>query len=758
MRCWRFLFGFLALFLMAKLLESKEVAVQRFDKKNHKIFELLADKVSAKDDVVSAEGNAVLLNYDVYILADKVRYNTKTKEAMLEGNIKVYKGEGLLVKTDYVKLNLNDKYEIIFPFYIQDSVSGIWVSADIASGRDQTYKIRKMSASGCSIDNPIWHVDATSGSYNMKKSHLSMWNPKIYIGDIPILYLPYIFMSTSNKRTTGFLYPEFGTSNLAGFIYLQPFYLAPKDSWDMTFTPQIRSKRGFGLNFEARYINSKDDRFLFHARYFRNYTKYVKEYDLRNQNIFGFEFLSSSRNTLQKYFHLNSTIDNGHYIDFLYMNDLDYVRFEKVNKRITDATHMSRANYYLQTENHYYGLNIKYFLNLNKINNNSTFQSVPNLQYHKYLNHLYFKNLLYSVDYQFKNTMREIGYGYVQNALYIPVGLQFSLFKKYLSLGVWNNIELSNVALMQTKDTYVPSVPNASREFGNFFSSGYSIYLNTDLAREYNKVFHSIQFEAMFNMPYYTFKDGLFDKNMYALSAQALNSYTSPTLSNYAYDGRLYDSVWNPTSILPNVANNKTLNLNLTQYLYGLGGQELLYWKISQRINIDDKVSMFKAPLESKIGFSPLKGLNIFGNVFYSFYKNRLEEISINANYQRKFLTFNLSYYLKNNYNDSGISKFVENSANYLKAGFSNDFGYFSLSADVGYDIRNNVVLNWNIGIFKKIRCFGIGFQFVNQRRPILTSNSEHPLRVMENNYVKLELDFSPLTKTNVTYRSLKRR
>lgn len=114
---------------------------------------------------------------------------------------------------------------------------------------------------------------------------------------------------------------------------------------------------------------------------------------------------------------------------------------------------MSRANYYLQTENNYYGLNIKYFLNLNKINNNRTFQSVPNLQYHKYLNSLYFRNLLYSVDYQFRNTAREIGYGYVQNALNVPVGLQFSLFKKYLSLGLWNDLQLSNVALMQSKNS-----------------------------------------------------------------------------------------------------------------------------------------------------------------------------------------------------------------------------------------------------------------------------------------------------------------
>ncbi len=196
---------------------------------------------------------------------------------------------------------------------------------------------------------------------------------------------------------------------------------------------------------------------------------------------------------------------------------------------------------------------------------------------------------------------------------------------------------------------------------------------------------------------------------MYALSVQALNSYTSPLLMDYDYQGRLYDSVWNPNSILPSDASNKTVNLTLTQYLYGLGGQELLYFKISQLINLDDKVSPFRMPLESKIGFSPLTGLNIFGNVFYSFYQNRLEEISVNANYQRKFLSFNLSYFLKNNFS-SGINSIVENPADYLKAGFSNDFGYFSMSADVGYDIRNNVVLNWNVGIYKKSVVLGLAF------------------------------------------------
>ncbi|BDQ28432.1 LPS-assembly protein LptD [Helicobacter ailurogastricus] len=753
---WRGTF-IIALFIGVLFGKQQQVAVQKFDKKNHKIFELLADRVDAKNNVVVATGHAVLLNYDVYILADRVSYDTKKKEAIIDGHVKVYRGEGLLVQSEHMKVRMDDKYALMFPFYVQDSVTGIWISADIAHSQKNRYYIKNLTTSGCDIENPIWHVNASSGSYNADKSHLTLVNSKVYLGKIPVLYLPYLFTSTSTKRSSGFLYPEFGTSNLAGFIYLQPFYIAPKDSWDITLTPQIRSKRGLGLNFQGRLINSHQDKFLFNARYFRNYNAYTKKYDLRNQNVFGFETLSASRQALQKYFGLKKPLDNAFYLDFLYMNDLDYVRFEKVNKRITDATHMSRGNYFVQTNNHFYGFYLRYFLNLNKINNNDTFQSLPNLQYHKYLNTLGWKHLLYSFDYQFHNVVREVGYGYAQNTINVPLGLQFSLFKKYLSVGLWNTVQLSNLAILNTKTSYIPQVSGQSKEFGNYFSSGYALYLNSDLAREYHKILHTVQLQAVLSGAYYTFADGLFDPQMYNLSSLARNNFTSPTLSNYDVQGRLYNAVWNPSLLFASNPSNSQLYLNLTQYLYGLGGQELLYWRISQVLNFADPTSIASSPIESKIGFSPLKGLDIYGTVFYSWYYNSLEEVSINANYIRKFLSANVSYYLKKNFDESSINKISTNNSNYLKAGISNDFRWFSLSASVGYDIQNNVLLNWRVGIFKKIRCFGIGLQFVSQRRPVLTSNPADPLTIYQNNYIKLTLDFSPITKTNITYRSLKR-
>ncbi|PAF48575.1 role in outermembrane permeability [Helicobacter sp. 12S02634-8] len=742
------------LFIFCVLAYGSQSAVQKFDKNNNKIFELLADNVSAQGSIVVASGNAVLLNHDIYILADKISYDTKNRIATIDGDIKVYKGGSFFVRAEHIVLNMNEKYEAIEPFYMQESVSGMWVSANIAENIDKKYSFKNAVISGCSIENPIWHIDATSGGYNSSNSALSLWNPKVYIGDVPVFYFPYLYLSTSNKRTSGFLYPEFAASNTEGFVYMQPFYLALQDFWDMTFTPQIRTSRGYGGNIEARFIDSEQDTFTFNTRFFHNETDYFTKYNLRNRNVYGFEFLHSSRNPLEKYLGLKSFIDNGLYLDFLYMNDLDYVRFENINKIITDGTHMSRGNYYIQTENHYYGINFKYFLNLNKINNSKTFQSLPNLQYHKYLNTLFFKNLLYSIDYQFKNTARDIGYGYVQNALSIPVGMQFSLFKKYISLGIWNNLYMSNLAITNPEETFIPDLGKKStRAFGNILSAGYMISLNTDLAKDYDKVFHTIQLEIDFSDPYFQVSNGLLDTQMYPLTAKLRKDHKPNDYDYYTLNGKSYSDIWDPLSITSSNVLGRKMDLKLIQYFYGLEGKELFYWKLSQTLNFDDAISIARIPMENKVGFSPLKGLDVYGSVFYSFYYNSLDEIALNATYKHNYMVANLSYYIKRNFNDNSINKVIENSANYLKGGFSNDFGYFGLSASAGYDIKNNILLDWDVGIFKNIRCFGIGLKFVNQRRPILTNDPGNPLSVLKNTYIKLEFSFSPLTNTALTYR-----
>ena len=80
----------------------------------------------------------------------------------------------------------------------------------------------------------------------------------------------------------------------------------------------------------------------------------------------------------------------------------------------------------------------------------------------------------------------------------------------------------------------------------------------------------------------------------------------------------------------------------------------------------------------------------------------------------------------------------------------SNDFGYFALYGDVGYDFKLRYLRDWNIVISKDIRCFGIGLRFANEIVPILTTTGAQTIR---NRFVSLEFRFVPVTATSISYR-----
>jgi LPS-assembly protein len=71
---------------------------------------------------------------------------------------------------------------------------------------------------------------------------------------VPILYLPWISFPLSDERKSGFLFPSFGTSSTSGVELQVPYYWNIAPNADLTFEPQIYSKRGIDLSGDTRYI------------------------------------------------------------------------------------------------------------------------------------------------------------------------------------------------------------------------------------------------------------------------------------------------------------------------------------------------------------------------------------------------------------------------------------------------------------------------------------------------------------------------
>ena len=774
---------------------ASKTAAAEYDKDNQRIFELLADEVKSEDNVIHAIHNAVMINPDLYTIADVIKYDTENKKVYAEGEVRIYRGGTLLVRTHSASFELDEHYGILEPLYLQDTTSGMWVNALSGSSKKGIYGFKKAIISGCQVQSPIWRMEASSGSYNAEKQRVSLWNPRVYIGDVPIFYFPYFTIDTNLNRKSGFLFPYFLSSNTEGFIYAQPYFVPVKSWFDMTFTPQVRTSRGVGGHFEMRLVDSTNDRTMAEVGYLYNFDSYRERYDIKNREVYGFRFYHLGKQSLQKYFRLKNELDNGIYVNMLHMNDLDYYRLDKANKRIYDATYASKANFYLQTDNHYFGLNIKYFLNLAKLSNSTTLQSVPNLQYHKYTNSLFWKSLLYSIDYQMKNTIRTRGYGYIENYIKIPVGLQFSLFKKYLSIGFWNEFYAENLNIHSAQNSYVggtitgesqsQNLPNQLK-YGNIFSANYSLSLSTDLSRSFNKIFHAIQFEALFSgpYPYVSYADGLFDRqagpHFASLRANGLRNRDNPNTDKNAEfanaypffvngEWKYYDDIWDPSGISAYSILANTLDLKLSQYFITNSGNPIFDWKIFQRLNFDadsngiikdinDPRQIARRPLENRFTYSPLDGLNLSTSFFYSFYYGALNEISASISYNVGSFSSLLSYYYKDGGANRGFdltsNTFTTNThAHYIRGILSKDFGVFALSAQVGYDISKDTLLDWDIGVYKNVRCFGIGLRFINRRRPILTNNEANPFFVQSDYFVRVVFNFVPLGGTGLSMR-----
>ncbi|MGX2981898.1 LPS-assembly protein LptD [Helicobacter sp. 23-1045] len=722
----------LAVVFFAQILVAQS-AVSEFDRDNNRIFELYADSVESSDNsVVIAKGNASLISQNVYIIADLIKYNTKTREAEVSGNAQFYKDGNLYFSTQNAKVNFDEKFYLIEPVYIQDAESGVWISAKNTKGKDKFFEFDDPIISACEISDPVWRIEGTSGTFNQESNIVGIWNPRIYIKNVPVLWLPYIFLSTKQERSTGFLYPSFTQSSLEGFVYLQPFFIATHSFWDMTLTPQIRFSRGYGGNMELRFVDLQNQLFYFNAGFFDNFHKYMIKNNVQNKYIYGFNFNHERRGILSEFF---DGYDDGLHLDFRFMNDVDYIRLQDAeNTDIENRIQTSKANFFGTKGEHYAGLYFKYFLDLQSPTNDATLHTLPHFQYHKYTSQLGISNLTYSIDANTKNIMRYRGFGYVDNSVRVPLNFHLPIFGGYATLGASVSANAGVVTLTRADKLSDKIKQNKT---SNYFSANYGFFIASDIAKHYNKFFHALNFKAELTNPLYSYKD---DEN------NILNAESTAT------DAELYPA-FKSNTIFSDV--KPSLRLGFSQYFFDIDGGEILYHRMSQLVDLGDGLEDIErfSSLRNEIGFNIFDNISVSNTLSYSHKFQNLDEISFSINARYGYFQGSATYYLRQkfdgNYKECLDGACVETTANFLRLKLAHDFEYFSLKGDVGYDFNQNYLRDWNVSIAKDIRCFGIGLKFANEITPILTKEGA---KSITNRYISLEFRFVPLTSTSIKY------
>ncbi|MDI9819369.1 MULTISPECIES: LPS-assembly protein LptD [unclassified Legionella] len=230
---------------------------------------------------------------EVRIMADEVSFYTQGR-SRLTGNVEVQEAERVVsAQTAYVyrdaKSNKVTKIELLgevhymeperlmlarkatiypqdksgkvedvlyrFNFQRHGAVLPAWGRASLIERfANKDYRLEKATYSNCAPQDKAWQIEAERITLDDAKATGVARHAKLRIYDWPVLYAPYFSFPTSRERKSGFLMPVFGSSNIGGFDYAQPYYWNIAPNYDATITPHLYSRRGLMMEGQFRYL------------------------------------------------------------------------------------------------------------------------------------------------------------------------------------------------------------------------------------------------------------------------------------------------------------------------------------------------------------------------------------------------------------------------------------------------------------------------------------------------------------------------
>jgi len=525
---------------------------------------------------------------------------------------------------------------------------------------------------------------------------MNIWNPRFYVRDMPLFYLPYIGVSTEKKRKSGLLRPEFGISDRDGFIYAQPFYLAIDPQWDLEVTPQYRVDRGAGSYATFRFVDTPYSKGHVKLGYFRTKDSYVQEFDLKNSSHYGAELLYERHRVFTA---PGGDAQDGFYADITWLNDPDYINLQSATTaELADSSQVqSRINYYYNTQNNYLGVYGKYFIDtsLTDEDRKETFQNIPSVQLHHYQNGLFgFDALQYSADYRLNHFFTESGKHIEFQEINLPLTFYHAFFDDYLKFSISENLYYSYSAYK--------NMESALEEYGvesdyySLFRNFHSIDLYSDLARSYGEEFHTMQLRVTYNKPSFSSEKGETIKEISVLRSPREN-----------------------------------LMMSVINYLYDSGGKEYLYYRIAQPVlyepieEVEEKFNRY-GDLENEIRYRFLEHYEIYTDLFFSYYLHNVSGATsyLKINYPKFDIMIN--HFFKQRLNldktDDNYLK-VEKTSDFfnISGTYRSDVGY-DYYANVSYDNLNDRMNRWGVGAHFFRHCWDLDIGIRDEMKPILTS------------------------------------
>ena len=224
---------------------------------------ILADQiqqVGGANELLIAVGNVEITHGRTRLLADRVELNQESGEAVAQGRVVFFDDQDRLVG-DRVDYNLKTGTGVVYnastfsaPYYRLSAERMDRIGPGL-------YRLYRGAFTTCEGDEPAWSFKMGTGTVSLDDLAYGQ-NASFWLTDkIPLIpWLPFFAAPIQRERQSGFLFPEYGSSNKKGFSVKIPYYWAINDSQDLTLSLDSYSRRGEGVEGEYRYLLSQQAR------------------------------------------------------------------------------------------------------------------------------------------------------------------------------------------------------------------------------------------------------------------------------------------------------------------------------------------------------------------------------------------------------------------------------------------------------------------------------------------------------------------
>jgi len=216
---------------------------------------MIADRIEiAPDGDLIASGDIEIFHGAENLIAEEIRYDTKTETLNVTGPILYTDENGDTIEAEFAELSRNLQNGLLKSARIMLENQLELQAAEMERIDGITAELRGVAATSCiSCDTrpPLWQIRASAVRHDQIKQTVHFKNAQVRVADIPVLYLPRLRIpDPSLKRAAGFLVPSIRSTSRLGTGVVVPYFIPIGTDKDITLTPYISAKT---RTLEVRY-------------------------------------------------------------------------------------------------------------------------------------------------------------------------------------------------------------------------------------------------------------------------------------------------------------------------------------------------------------------------------------------------------------------------------------------------------------------------------------------------------------------------